>query len=329
MTEPEKDIWLIIAAIWNGNATPEEKIIFDKWLNESEENKQFYSSINRVVPAKKQYDKSTKERIYNNIYRAILPKQITRRIHLWRYSTVASIAVILVLGAMLLTKKPSEVKETFVEAQTPFGVKSRIFLPDGTVVYLNAGSFLRYPVRFNNEQRQVALEGEAYFEVFRDSKHPFIVQTNHVNIKVYGTHFNVKTFNDNGLIETTLVEGSVGIFKKTDVDQKFGIKLAPNQQAIYDISSDKIMVKKVEAELSTIWKDGKIYFENETLASISKKLERHFNVNIRITSPKLRNELFYGLFTKQKNIFQLLDVMKIHNNFNYTVKNDTILINRT
>ena len=328
MIEPEKDIWLLVASMWNGNATPEEKIIFDQWLNENEENKQFYNSINRIFPVKKQYDGDTKRRIYNKIQQTILPKQITRRIRFWRYSTVASITVIIVLGVMLLSKKPAVDMDTFVEAQTPCGVKSKIFLPDGTVVYLNAGSFLRYPVRFNKAKRQVTLEGEAYFEVIRDLKHPFIVQTNQVTIKVYGTHFNVNTFDDKGLIETTLVEGSVGIFKKSDIDQKNGIKLEPNQQAVYDISTGKILVKKVEAELSTVWKDGKIYFENETLASITKKLERNFNVSIRITSPKLRSELFYGLFTKKKNIFQLLDVMKIHNNFNYTMKNDTILLNR-
>jgi transmembrane sensor len=329
MAESENDIWLIVASVWKGNATPEEKKIFEAWLNEREENKQFYHIINRIVPVKKPYDEEMKRKVYDKIKETIVPKKVSRKIRFWRYGFAASLALMLVSGVGLFVKKsplPSEM--AYIEAQTPFGIRSKLSLPDGTTVYLNSGSYLKYPSVFSGKQRLVILKGEAYFEVARDTLHPFIVQTAQIDIKVFGTHFNVKAYQEDGLVQTTLLEGSVGLYKKADVNRKYGVKLMPNQQATYNAGSSKLSVKKVDASLSAVWREGKYYFENEPFVSIAKKLERNFNVNIRITSPELENELFYGMFTKDKNIFQLLDVMKAHNNFTYTVQNDTILIHR-
>jgi transmembrane sensor len=329
MVDQGKDIFLIIAALWNGNATSEEKKVFQQWLNESEENKRFYDTIQRIEPSRMSYKEETKERIFGKLKEIVLPKYVRRTIRFWQYGTVASVALLVVFGAVLLSQRKALSSETaFIETQVPFGMKSKILLSDGTAVYLNSGSYIKYPAKFSGKQRSVVLKGEAYFEVEKDPEHPFIVQTKQLNVKVYGTHFNVKAFDDDRYVETTLLEGSVGIYAKSDLKMKEEVKLVPNQQFVYTIASGEKQVKKVDAPLSTVWREEKYYFENEPLASIVKKLERNFNVPIRITSKELSNELFYGLFTKKRNIYQLLDVLKIHSNFDYTLSNDTICIHK-
>jgi ferric-dicitrate binding protein FerR (iron transport regulator) len=328
MAEPEKDIWLIIPNILSGEATLEEKALFEKWLQKAPENKRFFDSINQISPAQIQNENEAKERVYARIKEVIVPKQITRKLRFWRYCAAASIAVIVALGAILVTSKPQAKEISYIETQVPNGVKSKITLADGTIVYLNSGTYIKYPAQFNLNKREISLKGEAYFEVAKDPEHPFIVHTDKIDIKVLGTHFNVKTFGDEGFIETTLLEGSVQIFKTADKNQSSGVILRPNQQANYNLKSGEISVKEVPAELATVWKEGKIYFENQPLEAITKMLERNYNVNIRIISPKIAKELYYGMFNKSMNLNQLLDVMRSHDGFKYSIKNDTIFITK-
>jgi ferric-dicitrate binding protein FerR (iron transport regulator) len=235
----------------------------------------------------------------------------------------------MVLGVISLLVKPfSSGNISYVETESPWGIKTKVTLSDSSVVYLNAGSYLKYPSRFSGKKREVFLEGEAYFEVRKDVKHTFTVHAGSIDVVVFGTHFNIKAYNDENLIKATLAEGSVGIYKKQESNGTKHIKLVPNQQAIYDKKTGDISIEKVDAELSYAWKDGKYYFESETFAAIAKKLERNFNVNIKINSEQLKKEIFSGLFDKNKSVFQLLDAMKRHENFYYTVKNDTIMITK-
>jgi ferric-dicitrate binding protein FerR (iron transport regulator) len=245
---------------------------------------------------------------------------------LWAYSAVASIAILITFTlTYILFHNSSAVQESYIEAKTPYGVKSKIILPDNSVVYLNAGSVLKYPASFNKKHRNVILNGEAYFEVQKDSQRPFIVETGDVNIKVLGTHFNVKNYDVDNIIETSLLEGSVEVSENTDEASNKMI-LAQNQQALYNKSSHKITKNNVDAELTAIWKDGKYYFDHEKFSTITTKLERYFNYDIEIKSEKLNETMFSGLFDKNKTIFQILDIMKGYSNFNYKVHKDTITI---
>ena len=182
-----------------------------------------------------------------------------------------------ITGAILSNSSSIAVQEIIV----PFGSKSNIKLPDGTSVILNAGSKLSYKTNYGETNREVWLEGEGYFSVAKDKKRSFIVKTDYINVQAFGTVFNVKAYKDDKELQATLIEGSVGVFPSS-VENDSLIRLVPNQQAVFNKELRKIVVSKVDVKLYSGWKDDKCYFENETFTSITKTIERSFNVTIKI-----------------------------------------------
>jgi transmembrane sensor len=328
MIENNDEIWAIITSVLNDTASLDEKKRFASWINEHEENRKTYEVILSSGLKKGNYSQEVKNKIYSKVQNEILFLRYSHKLLFWKYSVAASIAIILSLASVLVyifsaPKSSISAIETFC----PNGNTSKILLSDGSTVYLNSGSSLSYPAKFTGVNRHVVLKGEGYFEVSKDFDHPFIVSAGEINIKVFGTHFNVKNYLNDKVIETTLLEGSVGIFDHKDKDFKRCLKLTPDQQAVYDRKSGNISKRKVDADLLAIWKEGKYYFENEKFEIIAKKLERSFNVSIKINSEILNDRVFSGLIDKNKNVFQILDIMKRYSKFNYTLNKDTIIIN--
>lgn len=169
----------------------------------------------------------------------------------------------------------------------PYGRTSEIFLPDGTKVYLNAGSRFVYPEYFNDKNREVFLVGEAFFEVEHDKNHPFIVQTTDIRIKVLGTKFNVSAYPSDNIIETVLTEGKVrleqnnsGLFMETT-------DIEPNQLASFNKIDRETKLLTVETDNYTLWKDGMLKFESTDLSRMVKKLERFYNIRFQYGNPLL------------------------------------------
>ncbi len=199
--------------------------------------------------------------------------------------------------------------------QAPSGAKTQVILPDGSLVFLNSGSTLWCPTKFNSQSRDVKLSGEAYFEVVKNEKVPLIVSAGQLKVKVYGTQFNVQAFDNEGTIETTLVEGKVSIIP---TNSKKEYKLKPGQTASYSIQKENLQVSKVDdMDVYIGWKDGKQLFHNERFADILKKLERWYNVDIQITDPSLGDYNLYATFFDE-NIEQVLDIFS--NSIPITVK---------
>lgn len=185
------------------------------------------------------------------------------------------------------------------------GAKTQVALPDGSLVWLNSGSSLRCPVTFGTGSRQVELYGEAYFEVAKNEQAPMVISTQHLKVKVYGTKFNVNAFADNGEIETTLVEGKVTLIP---ADSKKEYEIKPGFTASYAIQDHEFFLKKVEnMDAFTGWIDGKLIFNDEHFTDIVRKLERWYNVDIKLTDPTLRNYTLYATFIDE-NIEQILDI---------------------
>ncbi|NJK93666.1 MAG: FecR family protein [Bacteroidales bacterium] len=180
---------------------------------------------------------------------------------------------------------------------------------------MNSGSTLKYPINFKNNTREVTFEGEAYFEVAKNTEQPFIVNTGNLQIKVLGTKFNLRSFETEPTIETTLIEGSVAVYKKGTRENEEKNILEPNEMFAYEKNTGILLKQKIDVSLVTIWKDGKYFFYNETFSVIANKLQRSFNVKVKIESEDLKNEVFSGLFDKNRNIYQILDAMKKYRNF--------------
>ncbi|HMI03105.1 MAG TPA: FecR domain-containing protein, partial [Pedobacter sp.] len=196
---------------------------------------------------------------------------------------------------------------SMLTATTAKGQTYQFTLPDGTKVWLNAGSKLEFPSKFGNvKQRIVRLSGEGYFEVAKNKKMPFIVKTigsskiPEQEITVLGTHFNVNAYEDEGEVKTTLLEGSVALdYGGTD------LLLKPGQQARTDIENE-IIIKKVEAEEAVAWIDNKYIFEEETIESIMRTLSRWYDVEV-VYEGNVKHKKFSGILVRKEYIAKILD----------------------
>ena len=175
---------------------------------------------------------------------------------------------------------------TYHTLNIPKGGEYLVTLEDGTTVHLNSDSYLRYPTKFNGNRRQVFLSGEAYFDVAKNPEKPFIVQTENISIKVYGTVFNVNT-RDARKVQTVLVEGSVGIWTKAN---KKEYRLSPSQIATYNVEEQKIEIQEVDTRFYTAWQEGLFLFNNVTLEHALEELARWYDIDIFYSNKSLKEQ---------------------------------------
>jgi len=219
-------------------------------------------------------------------------------------------------------------KLTFNELTVPYGKKFHLVLSDGTKIYLNSGSTLKYPQKFmKGNTRQVFLEGEGYFSVAKDINHTFIVTTGDMDVRVLGTEFNVSSYTEDSTAHTVLVEGAVSIYEK---DNKFysenGLVMEPGYKAEMNKNSGNISLEKVDTEIYTGWTEGKIIFKNTPFTVIRKKLERHYNVSIQNNNKALDEKTYNAVFDIE-SIEQVLKTLNEHYPIEYTYKKNEIIIN--
>lgn len=206
---------------------------------------------------------------------------------------------------------PLEKKTAYNQINTPTGGQYQIKLPDGTKVWLNASSALKYPTSFASSERIVELEGEAYFEVSK-SKSPFYVQTEHQRIEVLGTHFNVNAYKDELGTKTTLLEGSVKVSLKTEGESlnRSAIVLKPGEEALL-IKNKEIQVSKVNIKKAIAWKNGFFHFEDTDLESVMREFSRWYGVKVQFegTIPKIK---LWGEIDKNVPASQSLNILKYY-----------------
>lgn len=209
----------------------------------------------------------------------------------------------------------------------PYGKRFELELSDGTTVHLNSGSTLKYPVQFiASANRQVFLEGEAFFDVTKDKKHPFVVNADNLNIRVLGTHFNVSSYPEDKFTDVVLVEGSVGLYTENEkFDARKNTILKPGFKGSFNKKDNRINTESVNTNSYTSWMQGQLVFKNMAFKDIEKKLERHYNVSIVNQNKKLANEKFYGTF-EEEPIEKILSYFNDIQGFNYTIKNNEVLI---
>ena len=231
------------------------------------------------------------------------------------------------------------------EVSTRQGSKSKIQLPDGSVVWLNAGSKLTYNKDYGQQIREVSLTGEGYFDVMKNKEKPFIIHTSNINIKVLGTAFNVKAYPEDKQTETSLIRGSIEVTIKNRPDDK--IILSPNEKLIVEnesftkkerngiikevppaISIDKIKYRPVDsAVVETQWIDNKLVFQDESFGELAVRMERWYDIKIEITDPQLRQTRMTGNFEKE-TIEQAIEALKLMISFKHEQTGNKIIIHR-
>ena len=222
--------------------------------------------------------------------------------------------------------QPKSAALAYFETTTPMGAQTKVVLPDQSVVWVNAGSTLRYGSDFNTNGRSVQLDGEAYFEITRDSLKPFIVKSKRLDIKVLGTSFNVKAYGMDETTDVTLVSGKVNVSLRDEVAHAGDVTLTPNRKLSFNKQTNKVRVSEVDAKDALSWMDGSLKFSEQPFMSIAKDLERKFNVRIRVESDLLRKEIFSGSFTKDYSLDKILREVDVDHKYVWTRSGDEIII---
>ena len=251
--------------------------------------------------------------------KVILEKEKDKMIEAGRGVEVQQSAGMLVYSDSVV----SEYVDTNV-LRSPNGGEFKLQLADGTQVYLNSATDLRYPVAFTGAERRVYLKGEAYFEVAKDAEHPFIVVTDDVQVRVYGTSFNVNTLGADG-VRTVLVEGKVGI-RGQDSDREFVLK--PNELAFYDRNSRDMKIETVDPDLYTLWRKGIFVFERETLENIMNTLSLWYDMEVFFQSESAKKLHFSGHMKRYEQIEDILHAITDATGVVFTINDRTVCVSR-
>lgn len=193
---------------------------------------------------------------------------------------------------------------------TPRGGQYQVTLPDGTKVWLNAASNLKYPSSFAKNERKVELQGEAYFEVSKDKNRPFRVATNQQTVEVLGTHFNINAYTDEALVKTTLLEGAVNVSNGTN-----SLKLKPGQQALLNLADAKLRLNpNVDVDKEMAWKNDLFAFDNDDLKTIMRQISRWYDLDV-VYQGKITDEKYVGEIPRNSNlseVFKILELNHVH-----------------
>ncbi len=223
-------------------------------------------------------------------------------------------------------QRSRETEIIYNELRTPRGGGYNLRLADGTGVWLNAGSSIRFPVSFAEDNRQVYLEGEAYFEVSHNGS-PFIVSTEDMDVRVLGTSFNISAYGDEPLFKTTLVEGKVSVELKDQDDSLSGtLLLAPEHQAIFNRSESALSDVEVNATLYTSWMRGKLEFHNESLDQVMLRLARWYDFEYVFENPEAKDFHFSARLNNGENISTIIEMLEMTTDVKFELRDRKIVI---
>ena len=351
--------WELLDKFFKNQTTNSERHLVDNWIAESDEHALLFKEIDADLKAGLPFPGNFNEDSFqawselNQDYD--FPRNFSMPLKkLYRLAAAVMIPILLagLAGGVILTKGflKHQISNTFTTIYSPGGQKTKVILPDKSIVWLNAKTTLKYASIFNEKQRSVYIDGEAFFDVTHDKTRPFVVKTSTINIKVYGTTFNVKAYKEDHFTEATLVKGKISI-EGMNVVGKDGseIIIHPNETfryvkegAAYNTAKlsesankskngskreDPIVqiVQKVDVAPIVAWKDGKLSFKNENFLTLAYKLEQWYNVKIHFEDEEVQDITFTGKFEKE-NINQVLRYMQIITPFEYTMKVNEIFI---
>ena len=260
---------------------------------------------------------------FKNEVRKKEKKQQIRRYLNWCQWVAAVLFIPLLLLSGFFAMQRGKQSAEWLTVKTNPGVVTSVSLPDGSVVWLNGNSELRYPSRFVADKREVELNGEGFFDVTPNKKQPFVVKADQqYQIEVLGTSFNVIAFADEDLIETTLVEGAVKLQIQTPLGQSLVQKLSPNQKAAYQKKGEVVEVTSVNPEYDTAWMNGELIFRNQPMERVLQTLERRYHVKFDIRDESIKQSIITARF-KNEQLPQVLDYLKLASGIQYTIHKPT------
>lgn len=303
MNDKEEDnfLELVTGKLFAETEKEEEKILEE--LRRDEKNKILYNEVQEIhekLPGIKPLLGVSSVRSWAIVNNYFHQKKIRLFYNISKYAAIIILAFF--IGTLInINWKSNTDQPLFSEINVPLGQMSNITLYDGTQVWLNSGTTLKYANDFGRKSRKIILDGEAFFKVKHD-KVPFQVQLKNCEVEVLGTSFNVKSFLDEDFSEVTLVEGSV---KMNTLSGKEIVRLLPSQRITLSEDLKNNNMKTVDTDFYRSWIEGKIVFKEECLADVVQRLERWYNVEIQLSNPQIGNLRFTGTILKNKPFNQI------------------------
>lgn len=315
----DKNRWETLASLLHGEASESEG---NSWLSEESEEdlaaaRRIYDSRKKVVQVR---NLKPADLAWNDLRATLSPHQFWWKRGL-KYAAIFILAFLTAGGAFWTFQSISTGAESWASISAPNGQISNVTLFDGTNVWLNAGSTLRYKQSFNTNNREVVLDGEAFFAVTKNEGTPFIVHAGTSKIQVHGTQFNVKAYANDSKIATVLIEGQVEFHTG-----RKSLMMAPGEQVLFSKNTGVVEKNRVNIEEHIAWKGGKIYFNNETLFTLTQQLERWYEVKFAFANEELKSYRFTGVINKERSLEYTLKIIQEIKKVNFEFKNEQILI---
>lgn len=309
-----REIEILIAKYFDNNLSAEDTEILLTWINQSKEHKQTFKQLKEIWQATHPVFNP------NDIDLAMAEKAVLKRIRKNSNNTYQNVmswwqkvAAVLLIPMFLFStylwinnRKTSALQTTMQEVTALPGTRTKVNLPDGSIVWLNSGSTLTYPTFFANNERCTTLSGEGYFSVKTDKSHPFYVNVNNIRVMVTGTELNVEGYRGDSINSVILTNGSVNIITQDNKQ----IALKPNQCFSLNILTQKHTVYAMDAASYSTWKDGILAFRDDPLENVFKRIGRAFNVDIRINNPQLATQKYRATF-EGESLQQILDLISL------------------
>ncbi|THU40233.1 DUF4974 domain-containing protein [Niastella caeni] len=330
-----ENILELMSRVLSGEATPEEQAVLEIAIAQDSYllaryklMQQFWNEHETVSPAAVE-DALQKVLGQLQLQQSAPVKKIDPR-RLWKRGLAAAV-VVMALGCTGLwyftNRNVNTTPDSLLEKQNARGTKSTIVLPDGSKIWLNADSKIKYPASFTGHLREVYLNGEAFFDVAKDPKKPFIIHLNKGTVKVLGTSFNVRAYDNEKLIETSVATGRVAFIpdRSTAKQQPDTIYITPNNKVRYSLSDNQVKVEPTAAAEDKAWTEGKLIFKAITLEEIAIELERNFGKQVIFIDDEPKYYRLTGAF-ENNSLEEILFYLSKTKNFNYTINSSELLI---
>lgn len=320
-----------IAKYLRHTATPEEVREVETWLAASPQHQTILNQLEEEwthLADPRPEAIPDKEKVWRQISGCILPivspRLYTRRTLIAIASIAAGVALLIGVGSQFLIRlmtMPAPRIEQLAEVRSPLGQKSQVILPDGTSVWLNGGSSLRYAAGFNTDNREVEVTGEAFFEVAHDTDKRFVVHAAGADVVVHGTSFNVAAYADEHQVRVSLLEGSVSLHSGLS-GEEIG-RLSPNQMAIV-MADGRCRIINDDAAITSLWTQNILRIYNEDISLVSKKLERWYGVHVHLHRTDLKHR--YSFVVKTESLRELLELLNKVTPLEYTIEGEEVHI---
>jgi len=311
------DIDQLISNRFLGTITPDNDQLLDKWIGEKIENQRYFSEQKKLWELFTMHQKM-QQIDEHKAFQKISAQLFTRKkrnilAYIQRIAAIMLIPVVIASSIYILSEKTERKQQATVynTAETPLGMRSSLVLPDGTKVWLNSDTKIRYPGNFSKNQRDVYLDGEAFFEVSKNEHQPFVVHTSGVIVKVLGTKFNVKAYSDENQVEASLFEGKINLLLRNSSNQTVEKEVKPGQSFVYSKNKRQLVLNRFPQDEINGWKKNQLLFKDDTFGKLVRKIERWYNVELiydeqQFNDRRLTVELYEG-----ERLERLMDILSL------------------